>query len=205
MSAKHAVLGLVIERPGYGYQLAQRLDERFGSSGFALSGVYSALDQLSRDELVRSSGEMAAVPGSRAAPRTVYEATEEGVEHFEDWMLDASSTPPLRDELHMKIALCRPHNVPRLIDVISGQELVCLGRLADLKRLAGQRAASSQDWSRLMRMLAAEAEVAFWNARIEWLQNARALLEQLRDEREPCGLGCSTDRAAAQAGHLRAL
>jgi DNA-binding PadR family transcriptional regulator len=205
MSAKHAVLGLVIERPGYGYQLAQRLDERFGSSGFALSGVYSALDQLSRDELVRSSGEMAAVPGSRAAPRTVYEATEEGVEHFEDWMLDASSTPPLRDELHMKIALCRPHNVPRLIDVISGQELVCLGRLADLKRLAGQHAASSRDWSRLMRMLAAEAEVAFWNARIEWLQNARGLLEQLRDEREPWGLGYSTGRAAARAGHLRAL
>jgi DNA-binding PadR family transcriptional regulator len=205
MSAKHAVLGLVIERPGYGYQLAQRLDERFGSSGFALSGVYSALDQLSRDELVRSAGETVAVPGSRAAPRTVYEATEEGVDHFEDWMLDASSTPPLRDELHMKIALCRPHNVPRLIDVISGQELVCLGRLADLKRIAGQHAASSRDWSRLMRMLAAEAEVAFWNARIEWLQNARALLEQLRDEREPLGLGYSSGRAGARAGHLRAL
>ena len=205
MSAKHAVLGLVIERPGYGYQLAQRLDERFGSSGFALSGVYSALDQLARDELVRSSGETAAIPGSRAAPRTVYEATEQGVDHFEDWMLDASSTPPLRDELHMKIALCRPHNVARLIDVISGQELVCLGRLADLKQLAGQHAASSRDWSRLMRMLAAEAEVAFWNARIEWLQNARALLEQLRDEREPLGLGYSTRRAGARAGHLRAL
>jgi DNA-binding PadR family transcriptional regulator len=205
MSAKHAVLGLVIERPGYGYQLAQRLDERFGSSGFALSGVYSALDQLSRDELVRSAGETVTIPGSRAAPRTVYEATEEGVDHFEDWMLDASSTPPLRDELHMKIALCRPHNVPRLIDVISGQELVCLGRLADLKRLAGQHAASSRDWSRMMRMLAAEAEVAFWNARIEWLQNARALLEQLRDEREPLGLGYRTGRAGARAGHLRAL
>src|ERR1700716_645380 len=92
MSAKHAVLGLVIERPGYGYQLAQRLDERFSSSGFALSGGYSAADQLSRDELVRSSGETASVPGSRAAPRTVYEATDEGVEHFEEWMLDASST-----------------------------------------------------------------------------------------------------------------
>ncbi len=53
MSAKYAILGLVIERPGYGYQLAQRLEERFGSSSFAPSGVYSALDQLSRDEFVR--------------------------------------------------------------------------------------------------------------------------------------------------------
>jgi DNA-binding PadR family transcriptional regulator len=54
MSAKYAVLGLVIERPGYGYQLAQRLEERFGSSEFAPSGVYSALDQLSRDAYIRS-------------------------------------------------------------------------------------------------------------------------------------------------------
>ena len=28
MSVKHAVLGLVIERPGYGYELIQRLEQR---------------------------------------------------------------------------------------------------------------------------------------------------------------------------------
>ncbi|HTZ87816.1 MAG TPA: PadR family transcriptional regulator [Solirubrobacteraceae bacterium] len=190
MSAKHAVLGLVIERPGYGYQLAQRLDERFGSSGFAPSGVYSALDQLSRDELVRSAGELGAGPARRAAPRTIYEATEEGIDHFESWMLDPSPMPPLRDELHMKIALCRPRNVPRLIEMIEGQELVCLGRLSDLKTTTEEAGESSRDWSRLMGLLAAEAEIAFWNARIEWLQSARELLEQLQAEREgPSGGG----------------
>lgn len=202
MSAKHAVLGLVIERPGYGYQLAQRLDERFGSSGFAPSGVYSALDQLSRDELVRSAGELGAGPARRAAPRTIYEATEEGVEHFEAWMLDTSPAPPLRDELHMKIALCRPRNVPRLIDVVAGQELVCLGRLQDLKRL-NEENASSREWSSLMGTLAAEAEVAFWNARIEWLQNARELLEQLRDERDASRLGVVAGPAGGRSRVLR--
>jgi DNA-binding PadR family transcriptional regulator len=208
MSAKHAVLGLVIERPGYGYQLAQRLDERFGSSGFAPSGVYSALDQLSRDELVRSAGEMS--PGragraGRAAPRTIYEVTEGGLEHFEGWMLDPTPTPPLRDELHMKIALCRPGNVPRLIEAVTGQELVCLGRLQDLKRL-NEETASTRDWSRLMGTLAAEAEIAFWKARIEWLQNARELLEQLRDEHEasPFGVrGATSTTSAAEMGLLR--
>jgi DNA-binding PadR family transcriptional regulator len=182
MSAKYAVLGLVIERPGYGYQLAQRLEERFGCSGFAPSGVYSALDQLSRDDFVRSAGEMGAGPARRAAPRTIYEATDEGVDHFEAWMLGSSSTPPLRDELHMKIALCRPHNLGRLIEMVQGQELACLGRLEDLKRIAAAEPASSQDWYRLMRVLSRDAEVAFWNARIEWLQNARELLERLSEE-----------------------
>jgi DNA-binding PadR family transcriptional regulator len=205
MSAKHAVLGLVIERPGYGYQLAQRLEERFGSSGFAPSGVYSALDQLARDEFVRSAGEMGAGRASRAAPRTIYEATAGGVDHFEAWMLDSSPTPPLRDELHMKIALCRPRNVPRLIDVVHGQELACLGRLQDLKRVTDGEPANSQEWTRLMRMLAADAEVAFWNARIEWLQSARELLEQLRDEPDRANVAATATGTGAQIGRLRAL
>jgi DNA-binding PadR family transcriptional regulator len=205
MSAKHAVLGLVIERPGYGYQLAQRLEERFGSSAFAPSGVYSALDQLSRDDYVRSAGEKGAGPARRAAPRTIYEATEEGVDHFEQWMLGPSPTPPLRDELHMKIALARPSNVPRLIEMVSGQELVCLGRLADLKRLAGEEREGSREWSKLMRMLAGEAEVAFWSARIEWLQSARELLEQLRDEQGRSPADDGSGAVDPEPGRLRAI
>jgi DNA-binding PadR family transcriptional regulator len=188
----------VIERPGYGYQLAQRLEERFGAYGFAPSGVYSALDQLARDELVHSAGEMGAGPARRAAPRTIYEATPQGVDHFESWILASSPAPPLRDDLHMKIALCRPRNVPRLIDLVYGQELVCLGRLRDLNLLVEQdRASESRDWSRLMRVLARDAEVAFWSARVEWLQSARELLEQLRDEPD-------RSRVAQPAGQLRA-
>jgi DNA-binding PadR family transcriptional regulator len=184
MSAKYAVLGLVIERPGYGYQLAQRLEERFGSSEFAPSGVYSALDQLSRDAYIRSAGEMGAGPRKRAAPRTIYEATEEGLDHFESWMLEASPTPPLRDELHMKIALCRPRDLPRLIDMVRGQEIACIGRLHDLKQRVEEDPPDPRVWSSLMRTLARDAEVAVWNARIEWLQSARELLEQLCEESE---------------------
>jgi DNA-binding PadR family transcriptional regulator len=180
MSAKYAILGLVIERPGYGYQLAQRLAERFGSSAFAPSGVYSALDQLSRDELVRAAGEIGLGPARRAAPRMIYEATDQGVDHFEAWILGSSPTPPLRDELHMKIALCRPGNLPRLIDLVYGQELACEGRLRDLARSAELDAAEdARDWPHTMRLLARDAEMAQWRARIEWLRSARELLEEL--------------------------
>jgi hypothetical protein len=90
----------------------------------------------------------------------------------------------------MKISLCRPRNVPRLIDMVYGQELACLGRLRDLNRLAEEdRAGGSREWSMLMRVLARDAEVAFWNARIEWLQSARELLEQLREEPDRVSVG----------------
>ncbi len=207
MSAKYAILGLVIERPGYGYQLAQRLEERFGSSAFAPSGVYSALDQLGRDQYVRAAGEMGAGPARRAAPRTIYEATDEGVDHFETWMLGSSPAPPLRDELHMKIALCSPRNVPRLIDMVYGQELACMGRLRDLKEISEREdVGDSQEWSRLMRVLARDAEIALWRARIEWLQSARELLEGLVDGagRGQAG-GASAAAGGGQMGRLRAL
>jgi DNA-binding PadR family transcriptional regulator len=183
MSAKYAILGLVIEQPGYGYQLAQRLDERFGSSAFAPSGVYSALDQLSRDAFVRAAGELGPGPARRAAPRMIYEATDEGIDHFESWLLGSSPAPPLRDELHMKIALCRPASLPRLIDLIYGQELACIGRLRDIKRTSDSEAPGAvQEWSRLMRLLARDAEIALWKARIEWLRSARGLLESLLEQ-----------------------
>jgi DNA-binding PadR family transcriptional regulator len=206
MSAKYAILGLVIERPGYGYQLAQRLEERFGSSAFAPSGVYSALDQLSRDAFVRAAGEVGPGPARRAAPRMIYEATDEGVDHFEAWILGSSPTPPLREELHMKIALCRPRNLPRLIDLVYGQELACMGRLRDLEHSCEcEVPRDSQDWPRLMRVLAREAEIALWKARIEWLQSARELLEGLRDgSRRPDTHGALA-AAGGQIGRLRAF
>jgi DNA-binding PadR family transcriptional regulator len=206
MSAKYAVLGLVIERPGYGYQLAQRLEDRFGSSGFAPSGVYSALDQLSRDDLIRSAGEMGAGRAKRAAPRTIYEATEEGVDHFDAWMLAACPAPPLRDELHMKIALCRPRNLAQLTDMVYGQELACMGRLRELKQRAEEDPTDPREWQRLMRTLARDAEVATWNARIEWLQSARELLEQLRDEAEHTHMWDEADTVDARpVGRLQVL
>jgi hypothetical protein len=155
-------------------------------------------------------------PARRAAPRMIYEATDEGVEHFGSWMLGSSPAPPLRDELHMKIALCRPSDLPRLIDMVYGQELACMGRLRDLKQLSDMEAVGDrQEWSTLMRVLSRDAEVASWRARIEWLQSARELLERLFQEAGRSraeGAVVAADRrlsdrtsASRRMGRLRAL
>lgn len=178
MSAKNAVLGLVIERPGYGYDLARRLQERFGSSGFAPTGVYSALDQLSADELVRSAGSRTDAINERAAPRTIYEATPKGVDHFEQWMLGCSSLAPVRDELYMKIALSKPQNLARLVELARSQEEDCLSRLQHLKQPATSRG-GLRAWSEVAVLLVRDAEIKQLQARIEWLQKARVIMEKL--------------------------
>jgi DNA-binding PadR family transcriptional regulator len=179
MSAKNAVLGLVIERPGYGYDLARRLEERFGSSGFAPTGVYSALDQLSAEALVRNAGSRADATNERAAPRTIYEATSKGVDYFEEWMLGCSSLAPVRDELYMKIALSRPHNLGRLIELARTQEEACLTRLEDLRQPTTRSRGAPRAWSDVAVLLVRDAEIKQLQARVEWLQKARAVMDKL--------------------------
>jgi DNA-binding PadR family transcriptional regulator len=184
MSAKHAVLGLVIERPGYGYDLARRLRERFGSSGFAPTGVYSALDQLSAEGLVRSAGSLANSRAERAAPRTIYEATGAGQEQFNRWMLSTSSLANVRDELNMKLALSRPRDLPALIESARSQEQQCLARIEALKRqdasaeLRRERS-DGLAWTQVSSLLVRDAEVRQLQARIEWLQRVGAIMAKL--------------------------
>jgi hypothetical protein len=252
MSAKIAVLGLVIEEPGPAHRLTAKLRQRLSSAGFVDSNVYSALTRLERDGLVRaiddgpepalegaesqpgevespaaernvaasrlaSRPQLAAVstrqapaprgragavrrpPGAgqrRAASRRSqasgsrgdsrsFEATPAGVRHFEEWLLRSSTAPPLRDELHMKVALCQPHNLPRLVELVYGQELICLARVDELKRtFERMRPPTPTRWSGLVLVHIRDAELSFWEARLTWLQGVRESLEGMHVEYE---------------------
>ncbi|MFI5004336.1 MAG: hypothetical protein ACHQE6_04910 [Solirubrobacterales bacterium] len=229
MSAKIAVLGLVIEEPGPAHRLTAKLRQRLSSAGFVDSNVYSALTRLERDGLVRAIGEHAAEdptqgagpsrrifttarraasrsqppvagsqrscavpqrpasrrsPGSRADARS-FEATPAGVKHFEEWLLSSSTVPPLRDDLHMKVALCQPHNLPRLVELVYGQELLCLARVQELKRaFEGMRPPAPDRWPGLVLVHVRDAELSFWDARLTWLQGVRESLEGMHTEYE---------------------
>ncbi len=206
MSAKIAVLGLVIEEPGPPHRLTAKLRQRLASAEFVDSNVYSALARLERDGLVRAveaaeadraaDRRLAAVPGEATASRPprpavrrspgaraetrVFEATLAGVQHFEEWLLGSSAAPPLRDELHMKVALCQPHNLPRLIELVYGQELVCLGRVQELRSSFQRMQPPTPDrWSGMVLVHVRDAELSFWDARLTWLQGVRESLERM--------------------------
>ena len=52
---KGALLGLVLQRPGHGYDLAQRLDRRLGPAWqITAKDLYRMLEQLERAGLVSS-------------------------------------------------------------------------------------------------------------------------------------------------------
>jgi DNA-binding PadR family transcriptional regulator len=189
LSAGEAVLGLVIEMPGNSYQLERRLEGRFGSAQFGHATAYHALKRLTKQGLIRpvndSSPPAHEVNANARAeagdlPATVYEATEAGIAHFRDWLLAATATPPLREELQAKIAFCGPKDLPRMIEIVREAELACAVQLEDLnERMRRERRLQGDDqWRRLMGMIVTAGDVAWWDARIRWLQALRQYLQR---------------------------
>jgi DNA-binding PadR family transcriptional regulator len=184
LSAGEAVLGLLIEQGANSYQLERRLEERFGSAQFAHGTAYHAVKRLSKQGLIRAVEEdesplpaRAEVGGLRA---TAYEATAEGVEHFERWLTASISTPPVREELLAKVAFCGPADLPRMIEIVREAELACMTQLENLNdRMRRERRLLGDDeWRRLMGMIVTAGDVAWWDARIKWLQELRQHLQR---------------------------
>lgn len=179
---KHAVLGLVIEQPSYGYKLAQRLEDRCGSWGWQRAGVYGALDQLARERLVVSLPQNDAADTGRAGARTIYEATPQGVDYFHDWLLESCSPSPLRQDLDLKILLSRAEYLPQLIEQTWAQEQQCLQALDALRQRAQSgRAGAPLTWAEARTVLQRDAEIKLRQVRIEWLQDVRRVMRLMLD------------------------
>lgn len=161
---KFGVLGLLVERRGYGYELVQRLGDRLGNAWqLNPSAVYAALDQLEDDRHICRVGSGAQKPSpapvdanddlgrlgerrprsSRRSERIVYEATDLGEAEFQRWLARPTGrVAPIRSEIQLKVALAGPENVPPLLASIAQEEWVV--RLmhqectAESSRLAGE-------------------------------------------------------------------
>ncbi len=167
-SAGEVALGLVIEQPATSSRVAQRLNERLGSTQFAVQTVSNALERLEKQGFVRSAdGE--------------YVATSRGVEHFKDWLSASLPLPPVREELLAKIALCRVEDLPRLIAVVRDSELACVVIVGDLNRRVREErrvVESVREWRKRTCVVVMRGDLAWWEARITWLQNLRGDLEE---------------------------
>lgn len=181
MWTKYAMLGLVIERPGYGRDLAQRFRERLGSWELEPSAITAALDELEREGSIRTTGATAHAPHGTA--RAVYEATDQGVSRFDLWIGAPPSEPDFRDELHLRIATAQPGNLDRLIEITYEQERACLERLqAYVGRSSfGEVLARGGSWDAVAALIVRDAEVMHLEATMDWLARAREAMLWVRE------------------------
>jgi DNA-binding PadR family transcriptional regulator len=185
MASKHAVLGLVIERPDYGYGLYKRLDQRCGPWAWSRPAVYAALEELSTAKLVSADDSHTRDSSGRQA-RMIYSATPGGVSFFDDWMFGLSALEAPRQELELKLVMARPHELPRLIEMSLAHEQDCVERLAALAREARRTVTGAQPtWSDVAGRLVRDTEVKQLRLRVEWLQEARTAMKLFLNQHTP--------------------
>jgi DNA-binding PadR family transcriptional regulator len=181
MSVRMAVLGLVIERPGYGYDLAQRLEERCGAWRWNSTGVYGALSTLEREGHVKGR-DMAGEARRPGAQRAIFDATDIGREHFRAWMLALSEPAPVRQDLDLKLALATPELLPEMIELTRVQEQQCMDALQLLTSKA-KPPAGIGSWHEAALVLERNREIRQLRGRIEWLEEVRAIAKMLIGQR----------------------
>jgi DNA-binding PadR family transcriptional regulator len=180
MAAKQAVLGLVIEQPDYGYELAKRLQARCGPWAWSHPTVYKALKELAESKHVRPLDKSQAA--SDEPRRKVFEATPGGIHYFDAWMLGQVGMEASRSELELKIVLARPHQLPKLIDMTWAHEQQCVDRLAALARTTQQVESGGElSWPDVGEMLVRDTEIKRLRSQVEFLQEARRTMQLFLD------------------------
>jgi len=80
MSTRLVILGLLRERPLYGYELKQIIEEHMGDwTSIAFGSIYYALDKLAKEGLIE---QIAVEQEGRRPSRCVYQITEAGQAKF---------------------------------------------------------------------------------------------------------------------------
>jgi DNA-binding PadR family transcriptional regulator len=175
-----ALLGLVIERPSYAYELAQRFDRTY-EGALALSSishVYTALGTLQERALVEE------VAGTRSGrqPKPRYRATPHGVLEYRDWLVGQFDEDRRRQRLFVLQLASASRDPEGALEIVARFEEACLEEAAKMTINAADGASPDTETALVSRLLAEESRLAV-GARLEWVQYLRRELTALAEER----------------------
>jgi DNA-binding PadR family transcriptional regulator len=184
MSAKHALLGLLLQRSSYPYELADRLRQRLGPAWAVNSGqLYQTIDRLEQDGLI----ERVQAGAQEREDRHVFKATAGGAEEFERWFAAPASVSRLpRRPLTVKLTLAGPARLSDALEQIAAYERECAQRLNELSRLhesvdesvavQGSRVRADH----VLLRLSLSADIFALEAELRWASHAHEMISWLQ-------------------------
>lgn len=184
MSAKHALLGLLLQGFSYPYQLADRLEARMGPSWLVDSGqIYKTIKQMEElglIEPVNRAGE------DRDVRRRFFAITERGTEEFERWFQATTDRARLpRQPLLLKITLAGPKRLNEALKQIDAYELDCTTCLKEILRTReeiphqGVQVRADQMFLRVN----LGADIAHLEGELKWARDARDVISRLLSQK----------------------
>jgi DNA-binding PadR family transcriptional regulator len=176
-----ALLGLVIERPSYAYELAQRFERTYEGalSLSSVSHVYTALAALKSRALIE---EIEGVRVGRRARR--YTATATGLQDYREWLLSQLAEDRRRQRLFVLQLAALTRNPREALEIVGDYERQCLAEAANTPLGSAQGVASVSGSELAARLIAEEHRLAV-GAKLAWAQYARRELSGLENGRVP--------------------
>jgi DNA-binding PadR family transcriptional regulator len=170
-----ALLGLLLERPGHGGELARRARDRLGEGWrVARNDVYRLLERLESEGLARAVEN----PGdeAQARARVVYHPTSQTAPALGEWMEALTPRESIRLGIHAKLAVSREQDAPRLLLALRQYERECLA----LAQLIGAAERAPDSFTDLCLECQRDATGVILRAEISWAERTRARIEAHR-------------------------
>jgi len=169
-SVNWALLGLVIERPSYAYELAQRFERTYQAvlSVSSVSHVYTALAALKSRALIEE------LPGTRTGrqPKPYYQATAKGHEDYGRWLIGQTGEDRRRLWLFVLQLATFSANPPAALQILARYEQACLTE-AQRTPITPRSRTALEGVPDLASRLAHEESRLTLGAKLAWVQYAR--------------------------------
>ncbi len=171
VTVKHALLGLLAQRPMHGYELKSAFEETVGTLWeLNIGQIYNTLRSLERNGQVEMQGQE---QEGRGPPRKVYAITEVGREELVRWLDEPVRQPRrLKDAFYIKLVFYRLLGLGDAQTLIWNQRQAYLQVLRQINDLRAQADAKADPFT----ILLLEGGAFHLEADLRWLDRCEELL-----------------------------
>lgn len=173
MSIKHAILGLLAERPLHGYELKAAYEQELVPSAQLNYGqVYTTLERLGRDGLVAHQ----VVSQAERPDKKVYALTAAGQKELKEWLSSPTRLDlDLRNETLLKLILARHLKEADASKILAIERRACFAQLHDVTQA---RAQAHRERASLASLLVLDLALLRLEAFIKWLELCEETLKK---------------------------
>ncbi|MGH2853337.1 MAG: PadR family transcriptional regulator [Solirubrobacteraceae bacterium] len=175
-----SLLGLVIKRPGYGYQLVKRFELEYGDD-LPLSSdshIYTALNELRRRGLVEAIPGAEVIESDGRQPKPRYRATVRGLQAYRDWLCGQVREDRRQARLFLRQLAVLAHDPAGGLEVIACLEQASLEEAGHASAVSA-RGARSDEVSGLLDRLVSEESRLVSQVKLLFAEYARGEFEAL--------------------------
>jgi DNA-binding PadR family transcriptional regulator len=173
LSIKHALLGLLADRPLHGYELKAAYEtELVPATQLNYGQVYATLDRMGREGLVAHE----LVSQTERPDKKVYALTAEGRRELRDWLRTPSRLDlDLRNETYLKLTVARRLKDSNHLEILAVEMRSCFERLHEVTQA---RARADKEGASVQTILLLDLAVLRLEAFMKWLERCEEVLKK---------------------------